>query len=74
MRAYLNPTLSLGPDPNGPRDLLVSFYPPGPRFLPVGGPKSLQVLEVSVGDTQIGLGAPTKARIVLFPSWPFKRS
>ncbi len=37
----------LGPTQNGSSDLLVSFYPPGPNLPSIGGPKSLQVLEVS---------------------------
>ena len=48
----------LGPTRNRLTDLLVSFYPTGPNFLPVEDPKSLQVLEFSARDTRIGLGEP----------------
>ena len=42
---------------SGLRGVLLPFYQPGRSFLPVGNLKSLQLLEVPVGDSQIGLGA-----------------
>ena len=57
---------SLGPGPERAHRLLVLFYPPGPSFPSIGGPKSLQVLEFSVGDTLIGLARRRRSKSYSF--------